>query len=543
MTGGLTWRHYGLLAALALMTMLPGLASLPPVDRDEPLFAQASKQMIESGNYADIYFQNDPRYKKPIGIYWLQSASALMFGKSPYNEIWPYRLPSLLGALAAILLTGWGAGRISGPRTGFLTAAILVSSGLLNTEARLAKTDAALLAVICGAQWILARAYITQEKLPSRLAAGFWIAQALGIMLKGPIALFISGLTILALWIADRKIDWFKQLRPLPGLALCLALTLPWLVWIGIASGGKFYAESAGHDFLGKIFTGQDRGFLPPGYYAILFPICFGPFTWLALRGLAAAWAERQNRALRFALAWILPAWIAYELIFTKLPHYVLPCYPALAWLAAHAAFQERPVAARWNLFWKAANILLGSALALFMLAVAAVPLMLGESLKPLPAGLILIAVLFLVLQMRQQLRAPAKAARWGVGSAIILIPAVFSLLLPALDSLWISRQTAEKFAEFRSCASSRLITSGYTEPSLVFLAGTATLPANGAAYAAKLLEQDSCAVAMIEKKQEAKFNGGLNAVKLGEIRGYNYNGGGWQDFSLYRPNGTKQTP
>ncbi|MBN9000435.1 MAG: glycosyl transferase, partial [Rhizobiales bacterium] len=60
---------------VALACFLPGFATLPPVDRDEPRFAQATHQMVDTGNYLDIRFQDDVRYKKPIGIYWLQSAA------------------------------------------------------------------------------------------------------------------------------------------------------------------------------------------------------------------------------------------------------------------------------------------------------------------------------------------------------------------------------------------------------------------------------------------------------------------------------------
>ena len=64
-----------LLVLLGLVCFVPGLASLQPMDRDEPRFAQASKQMVETGDYVDIRFQDEPRYKKPIGIHWLQAAT------------------------------------------------------------------------------------------------------------------------------------------------------------------------------------------------------------------------------------------------------------------------------------------------------------------------------------------------------------------------------------------------------------------------------------------------------------------------------------
>ena len=67
-------RNYILLFLFSLLMTVSGLASMPPIDRDESRFVQATKQMAESGDYVDIRFQEDVRYKKPVGVYWLQSA-------------------------------------------------------------------------------------------------------------------------------------------------------------------------------------------------------------------------------------------------------------------------------------------------------------------------------------------------------------------------------------------------------------------------------------------------------------------------------------
>src|SRR5689334_8598132 len=108
--GWLGRRPYALLALLGLLLWLPGVLSLPPLDRDESRFAQASRQMAESGDPVDIRLGQVPRYKKPIGIYWLQSASTAVssvFLHGDTQQIWTYRLPSLLGAIAASWLTLW----------------------------------------------------------------------------------------------------------------------------------------------------------------------------------------------------------------------------------------------------------------------------------------------------------------------------------------------------------------------------------------------------------------------------------------------------
>src|SRR5437764_15489027 len=99
------WRPYALLAALCFALYLPGIAAIPPLDRDEARFAQASRQMLETGDFLRIRFQDEARNKKPAGIYWLQAASVAAFSAPESNAIWPYRLPSISWALCAGLLT------------------------------------------------------------------------------------------------------------------------------------------------------------------------------------------------------------------------------------------------------------------------------------------------------------------------------------------------------------------------------------------------------------------------------------------------------
>src|ERR1044071_3386836 len=88
-------RPFMLLALLGLLLWLPGILSLPALDRDESRFAQSSRQMVESGDVVDIRFGHVPRYKKPVGIYWLQGASTKLAGLVPSNQgrdarIWTY---------------------------------------------------------------------------------------------------------------------------------------------------------------------------------------------------------------------------------------------------------------------------------------------------------------------------------------------------------------------------------------------------------------------------------------------------------------------
>ena len=127
----------------------------PPVDRDEAYFAQATKQMIETGDYVDIRYQDDVRYRKPVGIYWLQAAvvntaSALGLPNAA-TTIWLYRVPSLLGAIGAVLATYWCALAFVSRRGAVLAALMMTASTILGVEARSAKTDAVLLFTIVRA--------------------------------------------------------------------------------------------------------------------------------------------------------------------------------------------------------------------------------------------------------------------------------------------------------------------------------------------------------------------------------------------------------
>lgn len=171
------------------LAVLTGHQSLEVIDRDEARFAQASKQMLLSGDLITPYFMDEIRAKKPIAIYWLQSASAAIFG---HFDIASYRLPSLLAMLAGLFLT-YRLGAQMWPDFRFLpiiSVLLLAASPVVIAEAHLAKTDALLLAVILCQQfylWRLYQHYQLSDRPPvaSRLFIGFWLFMAIGILVRG----------------------------------------------------------------------------------------------------------------------------------------------------------------------------------------------------------------------------------------------------------------------------------------------------------------------------------------------------------------------
>src|SRR5262249_12842128 len=133
----------------------------------------------------------------------------------------------------------------------------------------------------------------------------------------------------------DRSVSWLSSLRPLVGLIWLALLVLPWFLAITLRAGEGFFAESIGSDLLAKIAMGQESHGAPPGYYWLLFWATFWPGAMLAGLSTPAVFAARREPGAKFLLAWLLPTWIVLELVVTKLPHYVLPLYPAVAILIA----------------------------------------------------------------------------------------------------------------------------------------------------------------------------------------------------------------
>ena len=345
------WRGPALAAFIAFLAGLPGLIAMPPLDRDESRFAQATTQMLESGDYVVIRFQEGPRFKKPVGIHWLQAASVKAVSSPEARQIWAYRLPSLLGAMLAAAACAWGAAAFFDRRTALVAGALLGASFLVSTEAFIAKTDAALLGATTLALAALARIYAAQVAGEPVLRPAVWIfwgAIAAGVLIKGPIAPLVAGLAMVALAIADRRARWLAGLRWWWGLVIVLAVIGPWAGAVTVATDGAFWSEAIGADLAPKLAGGQESHGAPPGYHLLLTPILAFPMTLLLPAAAVAAWRHRGEPGVRFALAWLLPTFVIFELLPTKLPHYPMPAYGALAWLAARALAEPIGAVARW---------------------------------------------------------------------------------------------------------------------------------------------------------------------------------------------------
>jgi 4-amino-4-deoxy-L-arabinose transferase-like glycosyltransferase len=540
--------HRRPLAALLLICVLawlPGFFTLPPLDRDESRFAQATRQMLESGDFININLGDGPRYEKPVGIYWLQAASTAVLGTGARNQIWTYRLPSLFGALTAVAATFFLVRLFAGAETAFTAGLLLGMSVLLMSEAKIAKTDAALAGCIAVAQAVLMRVYLSARspgffEPPTRavLMLG-WAAFAFGILIKGPPVVLVCGATILAVSLVDRDWRWLSRLHALSGFGLSLLIIAPWAIAIGIVSGGQFYQTSLGGDFATKLIGEQETHGGPYGYYAMLAHLTFWPGSLALLPGIVLGVTRWREPAIRYLLLWAGTTWLMFEIAPTKLPHYILPAYPALAALCAlwltdmTAPSKLQRIAAMISL---ALYLLVGIALGGF---VAWAPEQYGSggtiALYLMVAAGVIVALAALVPALKGR-----KLAALGVAclSAAILYYAAGLLSVPRLDQLWLSPRLAETVARHAMQGDPPVVTAGYAEPSISFLLGTRTALETGAGAA--LIAGKAGGLALVDSAESESFlklvtEAGGRAEPLDEISGLNYSRGRETRITLYR--------
>ena len=576
-------RPFQVLALLCLLLWLPGILSLPALDRDESRFAESSRQMIDTGNLIDIRFGQVPRYKKPVGIYWAQAAATGVAGHvygwiGDHSHIWTYRLPSLLGGIAAVWLTFWLAASLFGAEAGLLAALLMATSILLTAEATIATTDAVLLATVLGTQGVLMRLYA--GAISRRLALAGWATMAIGILVKGPVTPAVAAVTILVLaawnFRAQRwqSFAWLKGAEPWRGLALLLAIVLPWLIAIAIQTHGDFFRQSLGDDFAAKVAGGQESHGAPPGYYLLLSSLSFWPAIAFVAPGIGLAITRRAEPAIQFLIAWAAGWWVLVEAVPTKLPHYVLPSYPALAilaalWLLAPKAAQPMAVAApapaadggeavspppkpktdwrRWLVWLAALQFLVG--LAVLVAGPVELPHLYGDGgdaqlfhnlyasqlamiLSGTAALAGLVALIMLVYGMRLAVLIPALLA------LAVITPTLTAFTAPGLSQFWVSRDLASLVAKDGEQGDPPPVLAGYEEPSLVFALGADTGLSDGKGAAE--IGAKGGGLALVDDAERPQFLARLaelqaDATALDEVSGFNYSRGKKVHVIVYR--------
>jgi len=535
------WRGPALAGLIAFVAGLPGLIAVPPLDRDESRFAQATAQMLESRDFTVIRFQDQPRFKKPVGIHWLQSLSVSLFSHPEDRGIWAYRIPSLLGAALAAAACAWGARAFFGAGPALLAGAMLGSTLMLSTEAFIAKTDAVLAGCTTLALAALGRLYAEANGGPSvgkRAWLFFWAPMAVGILDKGPITPMVAGLTILALITLDRRAGWLKRLNAYWGLVLVAAVVGPWAGAVTVATDGAFWTTAITGDLAPKLAGGQETHGGAPGYHTVLAPLLLFPMTLMLPAAAVTAWRRWREPGVRFALCWLIPSWIVFEATPTKLVHYTLPTYGAIAWLAAAALAQPLGPRVRWvgavlcGLF----GLLLAGACAYLVKAYGDASDIPEAALSALLLASAGVGGAWLLIR-----RSPTAAVSAAVGLGVAGHGALAAGLAPRLLPLWLSSrvEAALERAQLlpdQGIADAPVAVSGYAEPSLVFLIGTETEEATPDEAAEAISEHRP---AVVEARQAPGFEAALAKAALkahlvATIKGLDYSTGKKMTLGVY---------
>lgn len=470
--------HVLILAFLTLVMVLPGLSSLPAIDRDEARFAQASVQMAETNDLLNIQFQDQARNKKPAGAYWSQTAMIKVFSRDGENRLWAQRIPSVLASLITILALYWGGLRMVGRKASLIAAALMATTTIFVFEGHIAKTDA----LLCASTTVMFASLGRLRNGDGKLEVwGFWISLGLSIMIKGPIGPILALSTILCLWMWENTLTWAQPLLNWRAICLFVLIWLPWGIAMYIVTDGAFFSESVGHDLGGKITSEQEGHGAPPGFHSLMVWAALWPASLFLLPGFVyAVKTVRQNgddpiiRSMRLALCWSVPFWVLIEIMPTKLPHYGLPVFPALC-LTIGTAVLAMNNSVRFSktrvlngvVFLLATSFLLG--------ALLFVQKRYGAPEKAMTTYLIcgfsgFIAIVASFSLWRNKVPLSVGAA---LLSAMIYLVGAYGFVLPNMPQFQTSERLAAELELFAPTAQSHDIHSPhYTEPSLVYHVG-----------------------------------------------------------------------
>ncbi len=532
----------GSLIILIILALFSGQYSIPPIDRDEARFAQASSQMIQSGDYVNIKFQDEIRAKKPIGIYWLQALSAKIFGK---EDIGSYRIPSLLSSIITLVFVGLITRLIFPFYQTLIVTLLFASSIVFMGEAHLAKTDATLLCLICVQQYFLLKIILDQDntfKGKYLYPILVWLAFSFGVLVKGPLSIAILFPTVIAFSIIQKSISLIKSLRLMLGFLICTLVILPWFLTIEEATNGMFLQKAFQEDFFSKLESGQEGHGAMPGTHLLILSISIWPIATFLPCLVLFILQNKTNIIIKFLLCWILPFWVIIELIPTKLLHYSLPVLPAVAILAIGGLLQfksniKKIKSALVKKFTYMSSILFsfgGIILSGGIFYISSKFNIENDNILTFfTILLILISLVIFILSLTlifnfKNLYLDISKSFYNILLAIIALASIFNIInynfvLPKLDYLHPSNTIIKKLKKVKADA---VASSGYHEPSLVFLLNGDVLLSDPHEVAIFMAEGKNN-VALIEKSDLKQFlettnNLNLKIKEISIVKGFN---------------------
>jgi 4-amino-4-deoxy-L-arabinose transferase-like glycosyltransferase len=336
----------------------------------------------------------------------------------------------------------------------------------------------------------------------------------------------------------DRRIGWLGRLNWIWGLIILAAIVGPWAGAVTVATDGGFWSAALGGDLAPKLAGGQETHGAAPGYHTLLAPLLMFPMTLLLPAAAVTAWTRWREPGVRFALAWLIPTWLVFEALPTKLVHYTLPAYGAVAWLAAAALVAPIGARARWT------GAALAGLIGLLFAGGAFYLVRRYGDLSDLPFAIptaLLLAAAGLVGGVLLIRRTPPAAAAAAVGLGLAGHAALAAGLAPRLSPLWLSSRVERVMARAQllpeqGIADAPVTVAGYAEPSLVFALGTPTELAGPEDAAQAIAERRP---AVVEQRQQADFDKALagyhaRAHLVAAVKGLDYSDGKKMTLRVY---------
>jgi len=530
-----------ILGFLALICFFSTLNMVPPLDRDESRYIQATVQMLETKDFVNINFLESPRLKKPPGIYWLQAISAVGIKNIFFLDsapIWAFRIPSAIGASVSIWITFLLGQLLFGRAQGLIAALLLMSSPIVIMESHIAKTDSVLLALFLCALYILVKiVFYADKKLPKPsdiTIFAFWIIMSFTFLIKGPIALVILLLTIISYKVLKEPIN-FKDLKPIMGIILFMLIILPWFILINSGNNNDVLFNTIKKDMLLKLVSVQESHGAPPGSYLLSSMLTAWPIALFIIPSALWCFKNKDNKSVKFLLCSLIPSWLFFEIIPTKLLHYVLPLLPSFAILTAAMIISSvkgikfRSISENYIFKFLSALPFLGGAI------IAAGIIYIGNRYgEGLTLSILLIASIYLFSSFLcgyfLYIKSFIKAALVVIICNIIALKLLIILIPNQLQKIWISERIYSQIQDKN--LSEVFLLLGYSEPSLIFRLGSQTKIVSSNKEAINLILHKNINYIIIERfyldqfKKLSEENGiVINAIG-NSILGFNYSKG-----------------
>jgi 4-amino-4-deoxy-L-arabinose transferase-like glycosyltransferase len=294
--------------------------------------AIVARQMIRNGNWMHLDIKGAHNTEKPVMCYWFYALSGELFGVNEFSV----RLPSILAALATVIMTCALGMRIYGRQAGFFAGFLLASMAGFVNLGRLARIDIVLCAFYTGAMYLLYTGYFEKMKANWRLYV-FYVVLALSVMVKGPVSVALVGLTVVVLVIKERNWKIFWELKPVSGLFIGLAINVPWYTYEIIRTDGAFAKDFFMNQNISR-FTGVNMSYCGgkrksffyyiPKLFAFMLPwSLLSPFAIFNFRKKLL----KFKPVTYYLIIWFAVVFLFFSLAAVKRGDYLLPLFAPAA--------------------------------------------------------------------------------------------------------------------------------------------------------------------------------------------------------------------